>query len=58
MKCPTCGRPYPVERKPKRVCCKCGQQILTGHKWRFNEDGRAEHRVCEDPDSYKKEDLL
>jgi hypothetical protein len=50
--CPTCGRPIPDPHRPKRVCARCGHQIKGGHKWVFNSDGRAQHRICEDPDSY------
>jgi hypothetical protein len=35
-----------------RRCSKCGGPILRGDKWRFNAEGRIEHRHCDAPQSY------
>lgn len=51
--CPTCNQ-YINNNKPKRICCKCGMQIKGSHKFRFNEEGRVEHRICEEPEAYIK----
>lgn len=51
-RCPTCGRPFPGPWKPRKVCALCKMPIRRGHKWQFTEDGRAVHRVCDDPESY------
>lgn len=50
LKCPHCGRPF--GSPPVRVCWTCKRPIGRGHKWRFRDDGRIEHRVCNDPEAY------
>ncbi len=50
--CPTCNRPLPDPRAPRRVCARCGGSIGKHHKWGFNEDGRAQHRDCNDPERH------
>lgn len=48
--CPTCKRPFrPTVRKR---CAVCGQAMGHSDKYRFREDGRIEHRLCDYPDSY------
>lgn len=55
-RCPACGRLISDPHRPKRICARCGNQIRRYDKWGFNEQGRAEHRVCEDPTSYVREE--
>jgi hypothetical protein len=39
-------------RRPgKRICAKCAKGILKRHKWQFNEQGLAQHRFCDKPES-------
>lgn len=54
--CPTCGRSIPGPHRPKRVCARCGRQIKRYDKWGFNDQGRAEHRICSDPTNYPHEE--
>jgi hypothetical protein len=39
----------PKQRRSRRVCAKCETAIRKHHKWQFNEQGRAEHRNCDNP---------
>lgn len=48
--CPTCKRRL-GEVNP-RVCAKCSERITRHHKYRFREDGRIEHRHCDNPEAY------
>lgn len=45
-----------VLKQSRRVCADCSKPISGRHKWFFGEDGRARHRVYEQPDSYAKEE--
>lgn len=38
--------------KPRRICWVCDKQITIHHKWHFTDEGRIEHWICDDPDSY------
>ena len=51
-RCPCCRKPY-NETNSRRVCRKCKMQIGSHDKWFFADDGRVEHRHCDNPESYK-----
>ena len=50
--CPACGQR--IVQQARRVCADCQKPIGGHHKWFFGADGRARHRVCEQPDAYLK----
>jgi len=52
--CATCGQRIPQPPKPARICSVCQQPIMKGHKWQI-VDSKIQHRVCERPDTYRKE---
>mgnify|MGYP001617219229 CR=1 FL=1 len=57
--CPTCRRPYPINKAPARICRKCKMPIATGHKFvnvPLDKVGEyaLEHRNCKTPDTYGK----
>lgn len=50
--CPTCGQK--IVKAARRACADCGKPIAGRHKWFFGDDGRARHRICEEPDAYTR----
>lgn len=54
-RCPNCKQVLPGEQQAQRFarnCARCKRGIGKGDKWRFNKDGRIQHRHCSDPSAY------
>lgn len=50
--CPTCKRKFSTSTPKLRVCAACEKPITRHHKYRFRDDGRIEHRHCDNPEAY------
>lgn len=55
--CPNCKHRFETRKIKKgvRICCLCNKNIGKHDKWFFNSESKVQHRHCDKPTEYTKD---